>query len=64
MLGKSKVLNDKLGVVGELTGARHDVQNKLSVAANNISLAKQRLVATAGSCSIQTRALMHALSNA
>ena len=46
MLGKSKVLNDKLGVVGELTGARHDVRNKLSVAANNISLAKQRLVAT------------------
>ena len=52
MLGKSKVLNDKLGVVGELTGTGHDVRNTLSVATDNTFPVKQRLVATVKSCSI------------
>ena len=35
------MINEKLGVVGKLT--RHDARNKLSVIANNVYLAKQRL---------------------
>ena len=36
-------INEKLGVVGKLT--RHDARNKLSVIANNVYLAKQKLPA-------------------
>jgi signal transduction histidine kinase len=36
-------INEKLNVVGRLT--RHDVRNKLSVIANNVYLAKQKLTA-------------------
>jgi PAS domain S-box-containing protein len=36
-------INEKLNVVGRLT--RHDVRNKLSVIANNVYLAKQKLAA-------------------
>jgi PAS domain S-box-containing protein len=36
-------INEKLGVVGRLT--RHDARNKLSVIANNVFLAKQKLPA-------------------
>jgi PAS domain S-box-containing protein len=37
------MINEKLGVVGKLT--RHDARNKLSVIANNVYLAKQKLAA-------------------
>ena len=36
-------INEKLGVIGRLT--RHDARNKLSVIANNVYLAKQKLAA-------------------
>jgi len=39
-------INEKLGVVGNLT--RHDARNKLSVIANNVYLAKQKLAANHG----------------
>jgi len=39
-------INEKLGVVGRLT--RHDARNKLSVIANNVYLAKQKLAADNG----------------
>jgi PAS domain S-box-containing protein len=39
-VGKLKLLNEKLGVVGSLT--RHDVRNKLSAITGNIYLAKQK----------------------
>ena len=39
-------INEKLGVVGSLT--RHDARNKLSVIANNVYLAKQKLAANHG----------------
>jgi signal transduction histidine kinase len=39
-------INEKLNVVGRLT--RHDVRNKLSVIANNVYLAKQKLAANNG----------------
>jgi len=40
-LGKLKMLNEKLSVVGKLT--RHDVRNKLSAVINNVYLAKKKL---------------------
>jgi PAS domain S-box-containing protein len=43
MMNKLVSINEKLGVVGRLT--RHDARNKLSVIANNIYLAKQKLPA-------------------
>jgi PAS domain S-box-containing protein len=39
-------INEKLGVVGRLT--RHDARNKLSIIANNLYLAKQKLAADHG----------------
>jgi len=41
MMNELVTINEKLGVVGKLT--RHDARNKLSVVANNVYLAKQRL---------------------
>jgi len=41
MMNELATINEKLGVVGKLT--RHDARNKLSVIANNIYLAKQKL---------------------
>jgi PAS domain S-box-containing protein len=41
MMNELVMINEKLGVVGKLT--RHDARNKLSVIANNLYLAKQRL---------------------
>ncbi|TSA56519.1 PAS domain S-box protein, partial [bacterium] len=41
MMNEVVTINEKLGVVGRLT--RHDARNKLSVIANNVYLAKQRL---------------------
>jgi signal transduction histidine kinase len=41
MMNELVTINEKLGVVGRLT--RHDARNKLSVIANNIYLAKQKL---------------------
>jgi PAS domain S-box-containing protein len=43
MMNELVAINEKLGVVGKLT--RHDARNKLSVIANNVYLAKQRLAA-------------------
>jgi PAS domain S-box-containing protein len=43
MINELVTINEKLGVVGKLT--RHDARNKLSVIANNIYLAKQKLAA-------------------
>jgi PAS domain S-box-containing protein len=43
MMNELVTINEKLGVVGKLT--RHDARNKLSVIANNVYLAKQRLAA-------------------
>ena len=41
-----------MAVVSELTRDKDDVRNKLSIATNDISLAKQKLVVTVKSCSI------------
>jgi len=41
MMNELVTINEKLGVVGRLT--RHDARNKLSVIANNVYLAKQKL---------------------
>jgi PAS domain S-box-containing protein len=46
MMSKLMAINEKLGVVGRLT--RHDARNKLSVIANNVYLAKQKLAADDG----------------
>jgi len=46
MMNELVTINEKLGVVGKLT--RHDARNKLSVIANNIYLAKQKLAANHG----------------
>jgi len=43
MMNEVVAVNEKLGVVGKLT--RHDARNKLSVMANNVYLAKQKLAA-------------------
>jgi signal transduction histidine kinase len=43
MMNELVTINEKLGVVGRLT--RHDARNKLSVMANNVYLAKQKLAA-------------------
>jgi len=43
MMNQLVTINEKLGVVGKLT--RHDARNKLSVIANNVYLAKQKLAA-------------------
>ena len=43
MMNEVVTINEKLGVVGRLT--RHDARNKLSVIANNVYLAKQKLPA-------------------
>jgi len=43
VMNKLVSINEKLGVVGRLT--RHDARNKLSVIANNVYLAKQKLPA-------------------
>jgi len=43
MMNELVTINEKLGVVGRLT--RHDARNKLSVIANNVYLAKQKLPA-------------------
>ncbi|MHC3129403.1 MAG: PAS domain S-box protein [Candidatus Bathyarchaeota archaeon] len=43
MMNEVVAINEKLGVVGRLT--RHDARNKLSVMANNVYLAKQKLAA-------------------
>jgi len=43
MMNELVTINEKLGVVGKLT--RHDARNKLSVMANNVYLAKQKLAA-------------------
>lgn len=43
MMNELVAINEKLGVVGKLT--RHDARNKLSVIANNVYLAKQKLAA-------------------
>jgi len=43
MMNELVTINEKLGVVGRLT--RHDARNKLSVIANNVYLAKQKLAA-------------------
>jgi PAS domain S-box-containing protein len=43
MMNDLVTINEKLGVVGKLT--RHDARNKLSVIANNVYLAKQKLAA-------------------
>jgi len=43
MMNALVTINEKLGVVGRLT--RHDARNKLSVIANNVYLAKQKLPA-------------------
>jgi len=43
MMNEVVTINEKLGVVGRLT--RHDARNKLSVIANNVYLAKQKLAA-------------------
>jgi len=43
MMNELVAINEKLGVVGKLT--RHDARNKLSVMANNVYLAKQKLAA-------------------
>ena len=43
MMNRLVSINEKLGVVGKLT--RHDARNKLSVIANNVYLAKQKLPA-------------------
>jgi PAS domain S-box-containing protein len=43
MMNELVAINEKLGVVGRLT--RHDARNKLSVIANNVYLAKQKLPA-------------------
>jgi len=43
MMNELVAINEKLGVVGRLT--RHDARNKLSVMANNVYLAKQKLAA-------------------
>ena len=43
MMNEVVTINEKLGVVGKLT--RHDARNKLSVMANNVYLAKQKLAA-------------------
>jgi len=43
MMNELVTINEKLGVVGKLT--RHDARNKLSVIANNVYLAKQKLAA-------------------
>jgi PAS domain S-box-containing protein len=43
MMNELVTINEKLGVVGRLT--RHDARNKLSIIANNIYLAKQKLPA-------------------
>jgi len=45
-------INEKLGVVGRLT--RHDARNKLSVIANNVYLAKQKLPANHNSLEFLT----------
>ena len=47
MMNEVVAVNEKLGVVGKLT--RHDARNKLSVIANNVYLAKQKLAANHGS---------------
>jgi PAS domain S-box-containing protein len=41
MMNELVAINEKLGVVGRLT--RHDARNKLSVIANNVYLAKQKI---------------------
>jgi PAS domain S-box-containing protein len=41
MMNELVAINEKLGVVGRLT--RHDARNKLSIIANNIYLAKQKI---------------------
>jgi len=46
MMNELVTINEKLGVVGRLT--RHDARNKLSVIANNVYLAKQKLAADHG----------------
>jgi PAS domain S-box-containing protein len=46
MMNELVTINEKLGVVGRLT--RHDARNKLSVIANNLYLAKQKLAADHG----------------
>ncbi len=43
IMNELMAINEKLGVVGKLT--RHDARNKLSVIANNVYLAKQKLAA-------------------
>jgi PAS domain S-box-containing protein len=43
MMDELVTINEKLGVVGRLT--RHDARNKLSIIANNVYLAKQKLPA-------------------
>jgi len=43
MMNELVAINEKLGVIGRLT--RHDARNKLSVIANNVYLAKQKLPA-------------------
>jgi PAS domain S-box-containing protein len=43
MMNEVVTISEKLGVVGKLT--RHDARNKLSVIANNVYLAKQKLAA-------------------
>ncbi len=43
MMNELVTINEKLGVIGKLT--RHDARNKLSVIANNVYLAKQKLAA-------------------
>jgi PAS domain S-box-containing protein len=47
MMNELVAINEKLGVVGRLT--RHDARNKLSVIANNVYLARQKLPADHGS---------------
>jgi PAS domain S-box-containing protein len=46
MMNELVTINEKLGVIGRLT--RHDARNKLSVIANNVYLAKQKLAADDG----------------
>jgi PAS domain S-box-containing protein len=46
MMNELVTINEKLGVVGRLT--RHDARNKLSVIANNVYLARQKLAADHG----------------
>jgi PAS domain S-box-containing protein len=43
MMNELVTINEKLGVIGRLT--RHDARNKLSIIANNVYLAKQKLPA-------------------